>query len=119
MSRVEIVSHAGKELVSIDLSGCKSSELTPIIEEAKRVIASRPESSVLVLTNVTGTQLNKQASEIMKTFAAANKPYVKASAVVGVDGLVNIFYKAVQAFSGRNLPTFPTIDQAKEWLVAQ
>jgi hypothetical protein len=52
----------------------------------------------------------------MKEFAAHNKPYVKASTVVGITGLKKIIYDAVLMFSKRNISTFDSIDPAKEWL---
>jgi hypothetical protein len=119
MSRVHIVTYKGKELIYLDFEGCRSAELMPHIEEARSLIARRPAASALVLTNVKGTQLNREASQIMKDFATANKPYVKASCVIGIEGLTSIFFKAVQTVSGRNISSFDTINEAKEWLVAQ
>jgi hypothetical protein len=88
-------------------------------EEAKRLIATRPEKSVRVLTNVIGTELSRTTSQIIKDFATQNKPYVKASAVVGVEGLKKIIYNAVQTVSGRHISSFDTMEQAKDWLAAQ
>ena len=55
----------------------------------------------------------------MKDLTTHNKPYVKASAVVGVDGLKKVVFNAVQTVSGRHLSSFETADQAKAWLVSQ
>jgi hypothetical protein len=44
---------------------------------------------------------------------------VKASAVVGVEGLKQIVFNAVQAVSGRTLASFDTLEHAKDWLVKQ
>ena len=55
----------------------------------------------------------------MKEFVHANKPHVRAAAVVGIDGLKKIVYEAVMRFSGRNVPVFPDLETAKDWLVAQ
>ncbi len=119
MSRVQMVMHKGKKLIYLDFSGCKSAELGPIIEEAKRVIASQPKESALILSNVTDVELNKDSSAVMKDFTTHNKPYVKASAIVGVDGLKKIIYNAVQAVSGRHISSFDTLDHARDWLVTQ
>ncbi len=119
MGRVQVVSHAGKTLIYLDFSDCKVAELPPIIEEAKRMIARQPKESALVLTNVTNTELSKDTSAIMKDFTLHNKPYVKASAVVGVEGLKKIIYNAVMAVSGRHISSFDTLEQAREWLASQ
>jgi hypothetical protein len=119
MSRVQIVPHKGKQIVYLDFSGCKVADLLPALEEAKRVIAKQPKESGLILTNVTDTEISKDTSALMKDFTTHNKPYVKASAVVGVEGLKKIIYNAVQAVSGRHISSFGTIDQARDWLVSQ
>jgi len=119
MSQIELISYSGKKVVYVDLSGSKASELPPKIAEAKRLIASQPRASALILTNVTDVELTSQTSAIMKDFSTHNTPYAKASAVVGVEGLKKIIYSAVQRVSGRSIPTFDTIQQAKDWLVGQ
>lgn len=119
MSRIQIVPHKGKQIVYLDFSGCKVVDLLPIIDEAKRTIAKQPKESALVLSNVTDTEISKDTSALMKDFTTHNKPYVKASAIIGVDGLKKIIYNAVQAVSGRHISSFATLDQAKDWLVSQ
>jgi hypothetical protein len=119
MSRVQMVSHKGKQVVYLDFSGCKAADLHPIIDEAKRVIANQPKESALILSNVTDTEISKDTSQIMKDFTLHNKPFVKASAIIGVEGLKKIIYNAVQSVSGRHISSFSTADQAKDWLIAQ
>ena len=119
MGRVQMVAHKGKQIVYLDFSGCKVAELHPIIEEAKRMIASQPKESALVLSNVTDTEISRDTSALMKDFTTHNKPYVKASAIIGVDGLKKIIYNAVQAVSGRHISSFATLDLAKDWLISQ
>jgi hypothetical protein len=119
MGRVNMVTHKGKRILYFDLSSCKSTELAAIIVEAKKAVAAEKHGSVLALTNVTNTELSKDTSDIVKDFTAHNKPYVKASAVVGVEGLKKIIYNAVMAFSGRQLSAFATLEQAKDWLATQ
>jgi len=93
--------------------------VTVVTEEAKKLIAGQPKESALILTNVTDIQLTSETSKIMKSFTEHNTPYTKASAVIGVEGLKKIIYSAVQRFSGRSIPTFETLDQAKDWLAQQ
>ena len=119
MSRVQFVTHKGKKILYFDLSSCKTSEIATVVAEAKRAVASQPLASVLALTNVTETELSKDSSAIIKDFTAHNKPYIKASAVIGVEGLRKVIYNAAMAFSGRQISAFDTLDQAKDWLAAQ
>lgn len=119
MSRVQFITHKGKKILYFDLSACKIAEIAAVVAEAKRAVSSQPPMSVLALTNVTETELSKDSSAIIKDFTAHNKPYIKASAVVGVEGLRKVIYNAAMAFSGRQISAFATLDQAKDWLAAQ
>ncbi|MFI5368625.1 MAG: hypothetical protein ACHQ1F_06395 [Spirochaetia bacterium] len=119
MSRVQFITHKGKRILYFDLSSCKVAEISAVVAEAKRAVASQPPASVLALTNVTETELSKSSSAIIKDFTAHNKPFIKASAVVGVEGLRKVIYNAAMAFSGRTISAFDTLEQAKDWLSTQ
>ena len=94
-------------------------EAQKTVDSAKRLIRSESESSLLILTDVTGARYNLETVEKLKEFANGNKPYVKASAVIGLDGMKKIIYNAVKKFSGRNIPAFDDTEKAKEWLIEQ
>jgi hypothetical protein len=117
IDRVKFIIHEGKEILYLNFSECKPDEAIEIIEESKKAIRTKPEQSVLTLTNVTNLRFDDRISDEMKRFTVHNKPYVKAGAVVGVVGLKKILFEAVLMFSKRKLHTFDTLDQAKEWLV--
>src|SRR5208282_2853230 len=82
MSRVQFIAHKGKKILYFDLSSCKFAEISDVIAEAKRMVASQPSGSVLALSNVTDTELSKNSSAVIKDFTAHNKPFIKASAVI-------------------------------------
>lgn len=118
MDRVTFIKHNGKELLSLDFSNCKPAEVFLVIDEAKQVIRTRPENSVLTLTDVTSMRFDDRVTQQMKEFTVHNKPYVKAAAVVGVEGVKKIILNAVMLFSKRKFHTFDTIESAKNWLAA-
>src|SRR5271169_3865478 len=78
VSRVQIISYKAAKLVSLDFSGCAGGELPPIVAEAKALMARQPRGSALVLTNVTGTEMSKAVTQLMKDLTTHNKPFVKA-----------------------------------------
>jgi hypothetical protein len=119
MKRIQLIDYKGKEIVYLDFSDCNVDEVFQIIEMAKKIIRVQPLNSVLTLTNVSGTKYNREAIQEMKEFANGNKPFVKAGAVIGIDGLKKIVYDAITRFSERNLPAFDDIEKAKNWLVGQ
>ena len=116
MGRVAFIKHNGKEILFLDFSNCKPEDVLPVIDEAKKAIRTRPENSVLTLTNVTNTRFDERVSEQMKQFTTHNKPYVRAAALVGVEGIKKIILQAVMLFSKRKFHTFETIESAKNWL---
>lgn len=115
--RVKFIKHCEKEILLLDFSNSGADEVLKIIEDAKRVIRTKPENSLLTLTDVTNARFNEEVGDGMKQFSAHNKPYVKAAAVVGIIGLKRIIFGAVMAFSKRNLESFDDMEQAKRWLV--
>ncbi len=119
MDRVRFLSHGAKRILLLDFSNCTSQEILQTIETARAAIRKQPTHSVLTLTDVTNAQYDRTVTEALKQFAKHNTPYVKAGAVVGLDGLKKIIYKAVMTFSGRNLQIFDTRQQAERWLASQ
>ena len=119
MERIRFIQHKGAEILYIDFSGCQAAEIFPLVSQAKAIIALRPPQSLLTLTNVTNTQQNEAANQQMKSYTAHNKPYVKAAAVVGVEGLKKIVLDTIVLMSKRQIHPFETIEQAKDWLAEQ
>lgn len=115
--RVRFITHEGKDILFLNFSNCKADEVVTTIHHAKQIISSRPENSLLTLTDVTDARFNEEVGQSMKEFTAHNKPYVKASAVVGITGLKRIIFSAVVRFSQRNITAFDDIEEAKSWLV--
>ena len=87
-----------------------------VMIEAEAVIAARPESSVLTLTNVEGAHYTREVSDRIKEYVAHNKPYVKAGAVVGLDGLKTVIFNFVNRVTGRSLKAIDDLEAAKNWL---
>jgi hypothetical protein len=119
MNRIKFTTHEWRQILLIDWSHCTPDEVINLIDEAKEIIRSQPNSSLLILTDVTGAKYNMEVIEHLKEYTAGNKPYVKASAVVGLDGLQRTVYNAVTLFSKRKFTLFDDIEKAKEWLIAQ
>lgn len=117
MERVKFIQHKWRQLLLLDFSCCSVHEAIITMDKAKKIIRSQPQSSVLILTDVTDARYNLEVVEKLKEFTNGNNPYVKASAVVGLDGLKKIVYNAVVMFSGRRLSVFEDIEKAKDWLI--
>lgn len=116
--RVRFVAHQGKQILYHDFSNLLQTEdAMAAIEESRAIVRKQPLNSVLTLTDVTGSRFNRAIVEGLKELTAGNKPHVKAGAIVGLSGIQRVVYVAVTQLSGRRLPTFSSVTEAKDYLV--
>ena len=118
MSSTEIITHKGKEIVFINLADCSPKTTLTILDEAAAVIAKYPPKSVLILTDSTNATYNTEVSNAMKNFSQKNTPYVKGSAVIGVDAMRKMLLLAVKTVTKRDIRSFDQKDEALEWLTS-
>jgi hypothetical protein len=116
-NRVRFLEHVGQRVLLIDYSHCNVALFKEVAAEGNRVISSQLHNSVLTLSDVTGTGFDSESVAILKAKVAANAPYVKRAAVVGISGLQALIYEGIQAFAKRRIPLFPSRQQALDWLV--
>jgi len=115
--RVLFIEHRGKRVLFVNYSHCDIPMLKAVAEEGNRVISREGPNSVLTLNDVTGTSFDKESVAVLQSKVAANAPYVRRAAVIGIGGLQRLIYEGIQAFSKRNLPLFPSRLEALDWLV--
>jgi hypothetical protein len=118
--RTRLIEHRGRRIMLLDYSDVMDTEQAMrVIAESKQLIAQQPPASVLTLTYVRGARYSAPVIDAMKDLVAHNRPYVKAAAVVGMNTLHRIIYRAVTAFSSRHIAVFDDLEAAKDWLVEQ
>lgn len=118
--RVRFITHRGRRILLIDLSGLqKTEEILQEIETTRRFVAQEPPASVRTLSCVKGARYTPPVMDALKELTAHNKPYVTAAAVVGMEGLHRVLFRAVVLFSRRNMETFQTMEEARDWLASQ
>jgi hypothetical protein len=115
---IRFIDHAGKKILLVDLSNCPVNEVEGIVRRVPDYITVQPLGSVLVLTDFTGASFDRDAIRAIKETAVFDKPFVKKSALVGIEGLPTSFYEELKSFSRRDMPVFKTRDAALAWLVA-
>ncbi|WP_371802540.1 hypothetical protein [Candidatus Lokiarchaeum ossiferum] len=116
MGEIKFITHHEKKILHLDFAGCNSTEVSALINDAKKVIAAQPHYSLSVISDVTDMKANKEVTQMMKEFTAHNKPYVKQSAVLGITGIKKVLYQAVIKFSNRKITLANTMEEAKEYL---
>ncbi len=120
MAGISFIMHNAKRMLYLDFSNMNMEQFFESLEKAKAMISSEPEKSVLTLVNVKGGKFDTKVSGALKEFVKSNTPYIKATAVYGVEGLMDIIFKSILAVSGRkNLVSFTDLDKAKDYLSGQ
>jgi len=119
MERIGFMCHDGKQILLIDFTNCCAEEVMKIAGEVQRIVTAQPRKSVLTLSDFTGAQFSRDVVTRIKEVAVFDKPYVKRAAMVGADGLPEVFYEALKIFSRREFPRFKTREQAMDWLVRE
>jgi hypothetical protein len=118
-ARVKFIEHQGQRVLFVNYAECDIPMLKAVAEEMHRVISKEPPNSVLTLNDVTGTGFDTESVAVLKSRVAANAPYVRRAAVIGITGLQRLIYEAIQRFSQRSIPRFNTKEQALDWLIKE
>jgi mannose/fructose-specific phosphotransferase system component IIA len=114
--RVRFISHEAKQILLLDFTNCSPEEVKSASDEAERVITAQPQNSVLVLADFSGAQFSRDAVIRIKEVTTCDRPFVKRAAWVNTENLPKVLYDAIARFSQRQFPTFPTREQALDYL---
>jgi hypothetical protein len=120
VDRVRFVEHKGKRVLFHDLSNISDPrDAFPAVAQSKAIVAQQPPKSLLTLTYVQGSRFNREIIDALKDLVVHNGPYVRHGVIVGLAGLQKVVYVTLTQLTGRRLPTFATVDEGLDWLVAQ
>ena len=117
--RLRFIEHKGHSIFLIDLSHCSSKEMMLLLDQIKAAVERHEKGSLLILSDWTGTHIDKKVAQRAKEVLVLDRPYVKKTAWVGTEDLPHVFYENFKSFSQRELPTFKTREEALEWLVSE
>jgi hypothetical protein len=114
------IKHKGEAIYFMDFEGLKTLEdFKYLIEASKKYIRNQPPNSVVALTSMEGMHFNKDIRDMIADFIGGNKPYMKVSAVYGINGLLRIVYNGVTKLTGRDVRAFETKEKALDWLTSR
>jgi hypothetical protein len=116
VSRIRFIRHEDKEILIVDFTNCKPSEVEAVARRVPDYVSAKPRGSVLILTDFAGASFDDEAIRTMKETAVFDKPYVKKSALIGTESLPRQFYEDMKNFSRRDLPIFHHREEALSWL---
>lgn len=117
--RLRFEKYKGHAIFVIDLSQCSNKEILLLLDQVKSSVERHAPASLLILSDFTGTHIDKQVATRAKEVLVLDRPYVKKSAWLGTESLPHVFYENFKTFSQRELPTFKNREEALEWLVSE
>ncbi|MBN1767942.1 MAG: hypothetical protein JXR50_11490 [Prolixibacteraceae bacterium] len=119
MRRPKVIKHKGKDVVYLDFSNMKRK--VNIVETEKRAgdyIQKQTFNSLLVLSNVENMNFDHQVRDTFLGVVKDNAPYIKAAAVIGVNGLMRFVFDDFVSQSGRNFKVFKCKEEALDYLIS-
>jgi hypothetical protein len=118
MRKPEFIAYKGKEIVYLDFSDLREKEEIFSLESKGAIhIRSQPKNSAYTLTNVEGMiPFDNEIRDFFQDVIKGNGPYVKASAIFGLNALNSIVYTTLLRMTGRNIRSFKTKKEALEYL---
>jgi len=114
--RIRIIDHG---IVLLDLSSIREPQKEAhLTDAARKLIARQPVGEALVLTDITGSTFSDAAVDALTKLAERNRPFVKASALVGLSPLTRVIFRAVVALTRRDIRAFATREEAIVYLLS-
>jgi hypothetical protein len=117
--RLHFIKHKGQPIYVTDFSDSTAKEMLLLLDLVRADVSRHAPGSLLILTDFTGAEIDKQVATRAKEVLVHDRPYVKRSAWIGIESLPHVFYEHFKSFSQRELPTFKTREEALEWLVGE
>ena len=120
MIEIKFVDYKGHKILLQDFTnGGPGEEFLRAVEKAKKITRSQPAKSVLAIFDATGSKFNKDVVASLASLAKGNAPFIRASAIIGIEGMLSIALSTVSKMSGRSFKTFKDRESAMEWLIGQ
>ena len=118
MERIFHITFRGHSVLVSDCSDCGPEELARVIDEVPQHVTREAPGSVLLLGDFSRSVFTKETVEHLKVAAVFDRPFVRKSAWVLTENLDKTLYESVRRFSALEIPTFPTREEALEYLVS-
>jgi hypothetical protein len=119
--RLRKITHRGATLLYTDYSNLSDwKDWKALIDAERAVMPAEPLGSVRAIAVFTGSRFSVEVVDAIKQLAVANRPHMKASALVGLSALQkSVFLKGIERTSDRTFGLFDTTEEALDWLAAQ
>jgi len=115
--RVRLMDHG---IVLQDFSGLRvPADVVLLIGVARDFMEKQPKGEMLVLTDFSDSTFDREVANAMRALAEHHKPWVKASALVGLTPLMRLVYRSIVALTRRDIHVCETRAEAVAYLVGR
>lgn len=119
MGSVRKIIYNGLPILYNDMSEAKPVEVLEFCMKSREMLKEYAPNSAYVLVNVKNIRFNSQVIQIIKETTKINSPFVKTTAVYGLEGFTTILLNVVAKFSNREMKAVASLEEGKEWLYEQ
>ena len=118
--RTNFITLSGKKAHYTDATNISDIELMrELLNQTVANVLTFDDKSALVLIDVSNSTFNTGYINEVKDGIRKVTPKIRASAYVGLGGFQEIILKGLAKVTKRNVKTFKSIEEAKQWLVTQ
>jgi len=114
MFEPKFLEHRGVRILRLEYSKMSPAELAAAADQARRLVAEQPPGSARILTAI-HSKLTAEGADTLKRCALANRPYVRAGAVVA-SSFWNVIVTDLQMHGREDMKLFNDEASALEWL---
>jgi hypothetical protein len=116
----EWLQHKGKRIFYMNIAVKTPEEMKQRIAAMEPVIEKEPPKSILCLADVIDGSFSPEITQLTKDFAKHNEPYIKTTALIGVEGLKQVIFNGILLFTNRkNMVLKNSRPEALDWLAGQ
>jgi hypothetical protein len=115
------IEYNGKKILYQDYSNFFFNEqaVKKELADVEALVMAEPENSVLVLTNMSNTEITMNLMPIFNEASKVTKPHVRKTAVLGVSGIKRSLGDLLSKITGQELMYFTNETEAKAWLTKE
>jgi hypothetical protein len=116
MGNISLISYKSITLVYNDMSEAKPTEVIDLCMKSKEIISGYLPHQAYVLVNVTNIRFNSQVVQFIKETTKDNSPFVKITAVFGLEGFTKPLLDVVADYSDRTMVIVDSFEEGLEKL---
>lgn len=115
--KIEWIQFKGVEIVFNNRSRLKPDEISVNVREAVEFIKKTGKKDILYLIDNSANIITPDAKEVIRASGKELAPYLKKTAVVGVNNAQSILINILAKITRMDIRIFDDPEKAKEWLV--